>query len=40
MTKYELNNLFWLYVHKSMTDALDLSQIAKDFVSRMRKILM
>ena len=33
MTECRLNNLFLLYVHKSMTDALDLSQIAKDFVS-------
>lgn len=33
MTECRLNNLFLLYVHKSMTDTLDLSQIAKDFVS-------
>ena len=35
MTECRLNNLFLLYVliYKSMTDALDLSQIAKDFVS-------
>ena len=34
MTECRLNNLFLLYVHKSTTDALDLSQIAKDFVSK------
>ena len=28
-----LNNLFLLYVHTSRTDALDLSAVAKDFVS-------
>ena len=33
MTECRLNNLFLLYVHKSMTDALDSSHIAKDFVS-------
>ena len=33
MTECRLNNLFLLYVHKSITDALDLSQIAKDFAS-------
>ena len=33
MTECRLNNLFLLYVHKSVTDALDLSQIVKDFVS-------
>ena len=33
MTECRLNNLCLLYVHKSITDALDLSQIAKDFAS-------
>lgn len=33
MTECRLNNLFLLYVHKSLTDALDLSKIAKGFVS-------
>ena len=33
MTECRLNNLFLLYVHKSMTDTLDLSQIAKHFIS-------
>ena len=33
MSECRLNNLFILYVHKSLTDALDLSKIAKDFVS-------
>ena len=33
MSDCRLNNLFLLYVHTSRTDALDLSVIAKDFVS-------
>ena len=33
MIGLKLNNLFLLYVHKSLTDTLDLSKVAKDFVS-------
>ena len=33
MTAQRLNNLFLLYVHKSITDSLDLEAIARDFVS-------
>ena len=33
MTQCRLNNLFMLYVHTNLTDMLDLTQIAKEFVS-------
>ena len=33
MTQERLNNLFLLYVHSERTDALDLTAIAKDFIS-------
>ena len=33
MTSQRLNNLFLLYVHKHLTDALDLISVAKEFVS-------
>ena len=33
MTQCRLNNLFLLYVHTDMTDMLDLTHIAKEFVS-------
>ena len=33
MTAQRLNNLFLLYVHKSITDSLDLEAIARDFSS-------
>ena len=33
MTDCRLNNLFLLYVHVSKTDALDLTSIAKQFIS-------
>ena len=33
MTECRLNNLFLLYVHKSITDSLDITTIAKNFVS-------
>ena len=33
MTAQRLNNLFLLYVHKSMTDSLDLEAIARDFTT-------
>ena len=33
MTDCRLNNLFLLYIHTCRTDALDLSAIAKDFVT-------
>ena len=33
MTAQRLNNLFLLYVHKMLTDSLDLGSVAKDFVS-------
>ncbi len=33
MTAQRLNNLFFLYVHKSFTDLLDLEKVANDFVS-------
>ena len=33
MTQCRLNNLFMLYVHTNVTDTLDLTQIAKEFVS-------
>ncbi len=33
MTAQRLNKLFFLYVHKSFTDLLDLEKVANDFVS-------
>ena len=33
MTAQRLNNLFVLYVHKALTDSLDLQSIAEEFVS-------
>ena len=33
MTVQRLNNLFMLYVHKTLTDSLDLESVAKEFVS-------
>lgn len=33
MTQCRLNNLFLLYIHTGMTDMLDLTKIAKEFVS-------
>ena len=33
MTAQRLNNLFILYVHKALTDSLDLESVAKEFVS-------
>ena len=33
MTEYRLNNLFLIYIHKSLTDEMDLLKIAKNFVS-------
>ena len=33
MTAQRLNNLFMLYVHKTLTDSLDLESVAKEFVS-------
>ena len=33
MTQCRLNNLFLLYVHTGVTDMLDLTHIAKEFVS-------
>ena len=33
MTAQRLNNLFLLYVHKSVTDLLDLEAVARDFAS-------
>ena len=33
MNAQRLNNLFLLYVHKSMTDSLDLEAIARDFTT-------
>jgi len=33
MTHCQLNNLFLFYVHTNVTDVLDLSSIAKHFIS-------
>ena len=33
MTECRLNNLFLIYIHKSLTDEIDLLKIAKNFVS-------
>ncbi len=33
MTQSRLNNLFILYIHPTRTEDLDLSQIAKEFIS-------
>ena len=33
MTAQHLNNLFLLYIHKSLTDSLDLETVARDFAS-------
>ena len=33
MTAQRLNNLFLLYIHKSLTDSLDLETVARDFAS-------
>ena len=34
MTAQRLNNLFLLYIHKRLTDSLDLVSVAKEFVTR------
>ena len=37
MTSSRLNNLFLLYIHKEITDSLDLQKIGNDFVNVNRK---
>ncbi len=39
MTQSRLNNLFILYIHPTRTEDLDLSQIAKEFISVNTRIL-
>ena len=33
MTHCRLNNLFLLYIHTTITDATNLDEVAKDFIS-------